>query len=263
MNQASKQAGLVLNANKTKKRFQQQYESLELKNLRFRGGSSSYVYVTSMIEQVFETLLKDISRTCANMYDDENDKKIDVEDATEINRDQIENLLKKNNDFKLLFKEELIHSDKDNDGSEYSTINQKILIALLDAYMPENISLSKSAGIYIRYLVHRLICKCVTAIIKIKKNATQKSITVAICKSALDILFGDKLYKKYDPKATKAIKIKIKDDSDDESDSDDKPKKKLKKSKKDDSDEESEDDKPKKKLNKSKKDDSDEESDED
>lgn len=243
MNTATKAAGLVINVLAIKKQYINKYKLLEIeeKNLRFKDGDSVYIYTGSMIEQLFEYLLINLKKMCTNTYDDETDKEADVEDDTKINRDQILKVIEKDNELsKLLYTANKQFDKKKSDGNNYM-INEKTIVALLDKYMPEGISLTSSSSIYVRYLIDYVINACIDNALIIKKRGVQKSMTLEFAMSAIEILYGE-LFEKFDKKAS-GILEKLKNTKTKSKDKDDpKAKGKTKNKKKDESDDEESED---------------------
>jgi hypothetical protein len=224
MNKSTRNAKLVLNVKKTRKRIYKYYESLRLDKPQFRGGDGPAVFITSVIEQLFAKMLIDISR------DFEDNEKV-------ISRPRIIKHIIRNINLKTVFCKAISIFDSSKDYSDSNIVTEKNIFAMMDKYLDdENISLTPQALIFIRYLITSSFERCIVSVARIKKCSNAKSIKLTECMAATqEFLDSDDLFNFFKTKAKRAVELATAADEDTTSS-------RVKKKKTDDSDDESSDD---------------------
>jgi hypothetical protein len=246
-NKTTKDAELILNVNKTKKKIYQYYKNFKLEAPLFRGGAATYVFLTSMIEQLIVKIIKNASK-------DVNENKDGVK---EITRNKIISTVKANLTTNIIFHEANLCYNSATDYSEGNIMRNKDLDKILiDYFDDEDTILTPQAAMYIKYITAYCIDTCINLLAIIKQNSSAKSIVLDQVVDATRI-FTKGLFKGLKVKAYECVEKTKKDD-------DDKPKKKKKSKKKKSGSDESESDEsdgnesdeeenPKKKTKKTKK----------
>jgi len=195
-NGTTRAADLVLNVNKTKKLISTYHENFKLDKPMFRGGSLSYVYLTSIIEHLVVEIIK-------NSGKDVNENK---DGKKEITRNKIINTIKGNDNTDIVFYEANKYYDPAVDYTENSIMKNSDLAELLDKYFKDDDTiLTPQASMYIKYVISYAFNKCLYYLVVIKQNSAGKSITLDHIKGATR-LFTQKLFKNLNLKAVECVK---------------------------------------------------------
>jgi hypothetical protein len=205
MNKASTKAGLSFNANRVRKRFVEYYSNFKLDKPRFAGRSSTYVFITSMVEQTITNLFEKV----IDMYVDNNNK----DESLSIDRSRIIKVIESDKEYESLLFTAVRDYDTKSDCPEYTIVTEKNLNDWMNNYFIDNVTLTAPAAIYIRYLINYLINRCVENVVRIRTTTDTKSITIKHCKAAVHIFLGENLYKSCEKTAIKAVKLATEDDS--------------------------------------------------
>ena len=256
-NKATKKSGLVLNVNKTKKKICEYYNNFmpdcnigdktkkpikkpEKKPAKksskksksnkgkktkanentplFRGGPTTYVFLTSVMEQLAVYILQ-------NSCDD-----ISINKETEmksITRKRIINTLKGNNALDMMFHDAIKHYDSGVDYTSFSIVSNSDLGSMLEEYLDEDINITPQGAMFIKYIIAESLNKCIKLLSIIKQNSSKKSIIIQYVIDAVRIFIPDeKLFNEFRKNglicAEKTHVVKHDSDSsdDDSSDSD-------------------------------------------
>jgi len=247
--------GLYISPHKIKRRIKNYYKSFGEESLRFANGPSTYVFMTSIIEQ----LMEDVFKLVVDIYS--------KDDATVvINRKCIKKILEKEEHYKRLFHIAIMDHKTESDVPDYSFMTDAKFDEWMNAKYDKPFEITPPAIIFLRYLVNYSVDQIIYNLVQIHNSSSTKSITLEQCKSSSRIYLKEHLYKKFEKKAEKVVKLAMNDNEKKKKSSSGKKKNKKKKSSSSSSDDDSgtESDSDKKTNSKKKKDSSsDDESDDD
>jgi hypothetical protein len=278
-NKVTKQSGLVLNVNKTKRRIYQYYDAFmpdhkigekkeEKKEVKkeakttskkkskskksksdpdatfknkplFRGGATTYVFLTSIVEQLIVYV---ISNSCKDVPVNSDS------DMKEITRNKIINTIKGNNVLDIIFYEAIKYYDSGINYSENSIMSNRDLEKILDKYLENDIGLTPQAVIFIKYITDFSFDTCIKILSIIKQNSPAKSIVLQQVTDCVRLFMSkETLFKKFRVNADKCADKVKKITKDDDSDSDSEKEEEEEDDDDDDDDNSSDDDDDKKK----------------
>ena len=266
-NKITEKAGLILNANKTKKRICSYYSNFKIKSTGkkssnkksndkknkkskkktdkksktkdvnkplFRGGSTTFVFLTSIIEQLIVSILVNSSKGLP--IDKESDQKV-------LRRSKIIDHIKGNKALDVAFYKALKYHDTDVDYSDESIMTDTDLTKILKKYLPHDIILTAEAIMFVKYVAYHSLNSCIKMLAIVRKSSTGKSIVLNQVISCVKIFIDEgELFTKIKEKADVCVeKVEKYENSQKEKKSDKKGKKKGGNKKKNDSDSEEED----------------------